>query len=164
MMELRPYQSADAAETAALFYGAVHTVAARDYTKEQLNAWAPESRELTAWDESLLAHYALVAVQNGVIVGFGDMDEQNAYLDRLYTHRDHQGRGVATALLAALEARVQGRAITTHASLTAKPFFEKRGYMVKRRQRVTRGGVWLHNYVMVKPAPCAACRTPSPGR
>lgn len=142
MMTLRPYQSADAAETAALFHGAVHTVAARDYTREQLAAWAPGSRDLAAWDESLLAHYALVAVQNGVIVGFGDMDEQNACLDRLYTHKDHQGQGGGNA----------------------RPFFEKRGYTVKRRQRVTRGGVWLHNYVMVKPAPCAACRTPSPGR
>lgn len=158
-MELRPYQSADAAETAALFYGAVHTVAARDYTGEQLNAWAPQNRDIAAWDESLLAHHALVAVQNGAIVGFGDMDEQTACLDRLYTHKDHQGQGVATALLAALEARVPGRAITTHASQTARPFFEKRGYTVKRRQRVNRGGVWLHNYVMVKPAPRAAPHT-----
>lgn len=159
-MELRAYQSADAAETAALFYGAVHTVAAKDYTQEQLNAWAPQNRDLAAWDESLLAHHTLVAVQNGVIVGFGDMDEQIAYLDRLYTHRDYQGRGVATALLAALEATVPGRAVTTHASQTARPFFEKRGYRTERRQRVMRGGVWLHNYVMVKSAPSAARRTP----
>ena len=40
--------------------------------------------------------------------------------------------------------------ITVYASITAKPFFQNRGYMVQRQQQVERNGVWLTNYVMRK--------------
>ena len=40
--------------------------------------------------------------------------------------------------------------ITTHASITARPFFLKRGYRVVREQQVERGGILLTNYVMEK--------------
>lgn len=70
-----------------------------------------------------MAHHSLVAEEDGVTVGFADMDA-DGYLDRLYVHKDYQGRGVATALCDALEQAVQCEAYTTHASITARPFFE----------------------------------------
>ena len=82
------------------------------------------------------------------IVGFGDM-ASDGYLDRLYVHADHQGQGIATALCDRLEQAVQGP-ITTHASITARPFFEKRGYAVIKEQTVERQGVALTNFVMIK--------------
>lgn len=36
---IREYQSSDCRELAELFFNTVHTVNARDYTKEQLDAW-----------------------------------------------------------------------------------------------------------------------------
>lgn len=39
---------------------------------------------------------------------------------------------------------------TTHASITAKPFFQHRGYRVVRKQEVIRHGVALTNFVMEK--------------
>ncbi|MEE1466132.1 MAG: GNAT family N-acetyltransferase, partial [Clostridium sp.] len=48
-----------------------------------------------------------------------------------------------------LERFVEGN-ITTHASITARPFFEKRGYRVVKEQEVERSGVVLTNYVMIK--------------
>ena len=80
--------------------------------------------------------------------GFGDIDG-SGYLDRLYVHRRHQGKGVATALCDRLE-QVCAGVISTHASITAKPFFEKRGYRVIREQQVERQGVALTNFVMEK--------------
>lgn len=38
--------------------------------------------------------------------------------------------------------------VTTHASITAMPFFARRGYRILRRQEVERHGVLLANYVM----------------
>lgn len=61
----------------------------------------------------------------------------------------HQGKGVATALCDRLE-QVCAGVISTHASITAKPFFEKRGYRVIREQQVERQGVALTNFVMEK--------------
>lgn len=45
---------------------------------------------------------------------------------------------------------MQCEAYTTHASITARPFFEKRGYRVVRAQQVERQGLYLTNYVMEK--------------
>lgn len=131
-----------------LFYHTVHTVNAKDYSKEQLAVWATGRVDLEQWDRSLQEHFSLVAVDGELIVGFGDMDK-TGYLDRLYVHKDHQGKGIATALCDQLEAAVQGD-IVTHASITARPFFEKRGYVVKKEQQVKRQGLFLTNYVMEK--------------
>ena len=133
---------------AELFYNTVHTVNARDYTEVQLNAWATGSIDLTAWDRSFSEHNTLVAIHDGVIVGFGDMD--GGYLDRLYVRKDFQRRGVATALCDTLEQTVNARVFTTHASITARPFFEHRGYRVVKEQQVLRSGIALTNYAMEK--------------
>ena len=147
-MILREYRPADCPQLADLFYHTVHTVNAKDYTEEQVNAWATGQVDLEAWDRSFREHYTVVAEENGLLVGFGDID-QTGYLDRLYVHKDYQGRGIATAVCNQLEQAVAG-SIVTHASLTARPFFEKRGYTVLREQQVERRGVWLTNYVMEK--------------
>ena len=147
-MQLRPYRTQDCPALAGLFYDTVHTVNARDYTPPQLDAWADGHADLAAWDRSLSEHHSLVAVWDGVIVGFGDM-ASDGYLDRLYVHKDYQGRGIATALCDALEQAVPGP-YTTHASITARPFFEHRGYRVVRKQQVERKGILLTNFVMQK--------------
>ena len=149
---LRPYRPDDCPALAALFYQTVHTVNAAHYTPAQLDAWAPAGGpDLAAWDESFRAHLTLVAELDGKLAGFGDMDTACGYLDRLYVHKDFQDRGVATALCGALEQAAAGP-VTTHASVTARPFFARRGYRVLRAQQVERRGVRLANYVMEKSA------------
>ena len=105
--------------------------------------------DLEAWDRSFRRHHTLVAVEDGQITGFGDMDD-TGYLDRLYVHKDFQHRGIATALCDKLEGAVRAPRFTTHASITAKPFFERRGYKAVKEQQVERKGVLLTNYVMIK--------------
>lgn len=145
---IRPYESADCEKMAALFYDTVHKVNARDYSPAQLDAWATGQVDLAQWDRSFREHYSLVALWEGELVGFGDM-ANTGYLDRLYVRADCQGQGIASALCDRLEAAVSGP-IETHASLTARPFFEGRGYRVLREQQVERRGVWMTNFVMVK--------------
>lgn len=147
-MEIRNYQQSDCRELTELFYNTVHTVNAKDYTKEQLDVWATGQVDLEKWNQSLQEHYSIVAVENEVIVGFGDIDK-TGYLDRLFVHADYQGKGIATAICDQLEQTVKEN-ITTHASITAKPFFEKRGYQVVKEQQVERQGIFLTNYVMAK--------------
>ncbi len=145
---IRRYKPEDCQKLSELFCQTVHTVNAKDYTKEQLNAWASEYIDREEWNQTLMEHYSLVAAKDDKIVGFGDID-QTGYLDRLYVHKGYQGRGIATALCDALEQKIQG-SIVTHASITAKPFFEKRGYHVEKEQQVERNGVQLTNYIMKK--------------
>ena len=147
-MEIRKYQQSDCREWTELFYNTVHTVNVKDYTKEQLDVWATGEVDLEKWNQSLQEHYSIVAVENNVIVGFGDIDK-TGYLDRLFVHANYQGRGIATAICNQLELAVEGN-IITHASVTARPFFEKRGYQVVKEQQAKRQGTYLTNYVMVK--------------
>ncbi|MBC8570283.1 GNAT family N-acetyltransferase [Zongyangia hominis] len=151
-MILRSYQPADCAQLAALFYGTVHSVNARDYTPAELDAWTGSSVDLDAWNRSFLEHYTVVAEENGIIVGFGDMDA-TGYLDRLFVHKDAQGRGIGSAICDALERAVSSEMITTHASITAKPFFLRRGYLLVEEQQVRRGKERLTNFVMQKKNP-----------
>lgn len=147
-MEIRKYQQSDCIKLAELFYNTVHKINAKDYTNEQLNVWATGQVDLEKWNYSLQEHYSIVAIEDELIVGFGDIDE-TGYLDRLYVHADYQGKGIATAICNQLEQAIQGK-ITTHASITAKPFFEKRGYEVIKEQQVERQGIFLTNFIMEK--------------
>ncbi len=146
-MEIRAYQPVDCKTLTELFYNTVHTVNAKDYTKEQLDAWATGTVDLEKWNQSLEEHYSLVALDGEKIIGFGDIDN-TGYLDRLFVHKDYQRQGIATALCDKLECGFD--IITTHASITAKPFFESRGYKVIKEQQVERQGIFLTNYVMEK--------------
>ena len=150
-MKLRAYRAADCPELTRLFYDTVHSVCAGEYTPEQLDAWADGRPDLEAWDRSLSAHDTLVAEEEGRILGFGDMTAEG-YLDRLFMHREAQGRGIASALCAALEGRCSAPEFTVHASKTARTFFQSRGYQVVREQQVERRGVLLANFVMIRPA------------
>nr|WP_325180572.1 GNAT family N-acetyltransferase [uncultured Oscillibacter sp.] len=154
-MTIRAYRPSDLPEITELFYDTVHTVNVGDYTAEQLDAWADGSPDLAEWGRTLLEHVALVAVEGETLVGFGDMD-RSGYLDRLYVHKDFQRRGIASALCDALEAAVEAERIVTHASITARPFFESRGYQMARERQVVRRGVTMTNYRMEKQRPVPA--------
>ncbi len=147
-MIIRKYQTSDCKELIDLFYNTVHNVNAKDYTKEQLNVWATGQVDLEKWNESLQEHFSVVAVDDEIIVVFGDIDK-TGYIDRLFVHADYQGKSIATAICNQLEQAVKGN-IITHASITAKPFFEKRGYKLVKEQQVERQGNFLTNYVMIK--------------
>ena len=146
---IRTYDPEDCQSLARLFYDTVHTVNAADYTPEQLSAWATGEVDLKAWNNSFLAHHTVVAEQNGIVVGFGDMEE-SGYLDRLYVHKDHQRQGIATAICDVLESDSTAGVFTTHASITARPFFERRGYTVIMKRQVERRGILLTNFAMKK--------------
>ena len=148
-MIIREYEPADCEHLAKLFYGTVHTINAKDYSQEQLNVWATNKIDLEVWNKSLSEHYTVVAVENNIIVGFGDIDK-SGYLDMLYVHKDYQRQGIATAICDKLEQAVKVNKIITHASITAKPFFEQRSFKVVKEQQVERNGIALTNYVMEK--------------
>ncbi len=148
--KIRAYQKSDTPEIMRLFRDTVHAVNRVDYSKQQLDAWAPETMSVKEWENSLAAHHSIVVEYNGIMIGFGDII-LTGYLDRLYVHKDYQRRGVGTAIADRLEQYAADHGIpvvTTDASITAKPFFEKRGYRTVREQTVIRRGQALINYRM----------------
>lgn len=148
-MNLRKYVPDDCPVLARLFYDTVHSVNAKDYTAEQLDVWATGHVDLEQWNRTFLEHYTLVAVENNVTVGFGDID-RTGYLDRLYVHKDYQRMGIASAICAMLEDSVNVTKISVHSSITARPFFEAREYKTVEEQQVMRQGIMLTNFGMEK--------------
>lgn len=146
-MIIRKYDAKDCKFLSELFYNTVHTINAKDYTAEQLNAWAPEDIDPTAWNKSFSESYTVTAIEKDVIVGFGNIDK-TGYLDMLYVHKDYQNHGIASAICSELENAVEASKIITHASITAKSFFMNRGYTVVKEQQVARRGILLTNFVM----------------
>src|SRR5215472_9794430 len=102
-MHVRNLVAADVPAVAALFTETVRSVNVRDYTPEQVEAWAPRPPDVASWERSFAGRMALVVEVDGEVAGFGDL-AAGGCLDRLYVHRRHQRAGVATALAEALEA------------------------------------------------------------
>lgn len=149
-MKIREMTRGDGKETLRLFYETVRSVCAEDYTEAQISAWA-SPRGVWEWTDSFFAEgrRALVAEEGGEIVGFADMT-QDGYFDRLYVHKNFQRRGIAAALADALEEGCAASSFAVYASVTARGFFEKRGYVLVRENIVERGGEKLLNYYMRK--------------
>ena len=136
-----------------LFFNTVHSINSVDYTESQLDAWAPKDMDLHTWNDRLLRNnYAITAKLNDIIVGIGTADD-TGYFDLLYVHRDYQRMGIATLIADDIEKYFSNKdiqVISTDASVTAKPFFEKRGYSVQKEQSVESRGQYLTNYKMKK--------------
>lgn len=150
-LDLSEYRAGEAAALTELFYHSVHGVCLGDYTREQVDAWADGTADPALWEQSFLGRQVLVARLDGEIAGFAD--REGDYLDRLYVHKDHQRKGIARALCDGLErsAKEEGvERMRVHASITARGFFEKRGWRMVKAQQVERKGVRLTNFVMEK--------------
>ncbi len=151
-MNVRNFKNEDIESILKLFYDTVHSVNSKDYAKEQLKAWAPKELDKLKWIESLNKNYSLVVEEDTQIIGFGDIDS-TGYLDRLYIHKNHQGKKVASNLITELENYVFNKgvkSIITDASITAKPFFENKGYKVIKEQQVELRGQVFTNFKMIK--------------
>lgn len=133
---------------AELFCQTVFAVNTKDYTNEQLHAWT-DHLDLEKWNQSFLKNHTIIAIEDDQLVGFGDLDF-TGYLDHLYVHKNYQHQGIASAICDYLEQLYDGKTITTHASITAQPFFKQRGYKTVKKQHVIRNGIVLENYVMQK--------------
>ncbi|HHF0526639.1 TPA: GNAT family N-acetyltransferase, partial [Legionella anisa] len=151
---IRTFEPGDEAEIYQLFYDTVHFINCRDYTKEQLNVWAPKNPDLYEWQKSLAKNYTFVAIdkESNKIIGFSDLEE-NGYLNRGYVHKDYQKQGVGKALLEAREHTASALRIPklfSDVSITAKPFFEKHKYRIEAKQTKELNGITLKNYRMTK--------------
>lgn len=151
-MILRNYEHKDCDEIYKLFYDTVHSINAKDYSKNQLAVWAKKGIDSKIFCKSFIENYTIIVEENRKILGFGNVDD-SGYLDMLYVHKDFQHKGIATMIVSKLETyTLQNniQSIKTHASITVRPFFEKRGYIIIKEQQVIRDNIYLTNYIMEK--------------
>lgn len=149
----RQYKSSDAQALASIYYNTIHNINIRDYSQEQINAWAPSSSlELNGWKQKWEKLTPIVALSENIIVGFAEF-ESDGHIDCFYVHHEFQNKGVASALMTAIETKAKQNNISriyAEVSITAKSFFEKREFQVIKKQNVTIRGCQLTNFVMEK--------------
>lgn len=150
----RAYQLSDAKALAEIYYFTIHNINIRDYSEEQVNAWAPCSsvENLEGWQKKWLNLPPIVAVSGNTIVGFAEF-EPNGHIDCFYVHHEFQGKGVGSALMTKIEAAAitnKVHRIYSEVSITAKPFFERKGFQVVKQQKVNIRGCELTNFIMEK--------------
>ena len=150
---IRVALQSDTVELKQLFQNTVLAINRRDYSQAEVEDWASCGDNLANIEDMIKTHYFIVAVnQQSEIVGFSSITPQG-YLHSMFVHKDFQGKGIATVLLNEIEqyAITNGIVrITSEVSLTARPFFEKRGYIVEEKQKRKANQLSLTNFWMAK--------------
>ena len=154
---IRAALQSDAVELKNLFQNTVLAINRRDYPQAEVEDWASCGDDLSNIENMIKTHYFIVAVnQQSEIVGFSSITSQG-YLHSMFVHKDFQGEGIATMLLNEIEqyAITNGiMRITSEVSLTARPFFEKKGYIVEEEQKRKANQLSLTNFWMAKQTIC----------
>ncbi|MES2133032.1 MAG: GNAT family N-acetyltransferase [Bacteroidota bacterium] len=143
---------ADMEEMQSLYVNTIQTVCNKDYDTDQRNVWASGINNTQRWLDVMNDQYILLAIVENTIVGFCTLKGAD-YIDFFYVHKDFQRQGIADKMLAALETKAKelnAEILTSDISITAKPFFLKKGFEALAEQSNHRGNVVLINYKMRK--------------
>lgn len=134
-----------------LFRSTILSVNLKDYISKQVGCWAARGEDPNVWEERINEQYFILAEENNTILGFAAL-KLSGYLNFMFVHKDYQGKGVASFLLKRIEeyARLKDISeITADVSITAQPFFSKKGYIILEQQTVCIG-ISMTNYKMSK--------------
>lgn len=155
---IRVALQSDTVELKQLFQNTVLAINRRDYSQAEVEDWASCGDNLANIKDMIKTHYFIVAVnQQSEIVGFSSITPQG-YLHSMFVHKDFQGKGIAIMLLNEIEQYAITNGIiriTSEVSLTARPFFEKRGYIVEEEQKRKANKLSLTNFWMAKQVICS---------
>lgn len=141
------YKNSYKKEIPELFTNTIHKTCHKDYTKEQLNAWANPNIDYKVWEKRVNKTKPFLAVIDDKLVGFTEFYDD--YIDCFYVHHEYQGQGVGKALMSTIldEAIKNGiKVLRVDASITAKRFFESFGFVEVKKNIVKRNNQELINY------------------
>jgi GNAT superfamily N-acetyltransferase len=128
---IRPANAGDAEAVHRIVLVALRETNARDYPSSVID------RLVLTLPDKVASHLetwcAFVAIVDGQVVGTGSLNGQT--VSSVYVHPGYQRRGIASKLMDAVEnttdAQSQGT-LTVQSSVTAKPFYAKRGFRIVR--------------------------------
>ncbi|WP_440906606.1 GNAT family N-acetyltransferase (plasmid) [Catenovulum sp. SX2] len=147
MITIQPYYKGVELELFNVFTSAIGDVCSRDYTPDQIRAWIPSEYNAEKWRDRVEGIKPYIAKFNGNIAGYADI-QSDGYIDHFFVGSMYQSKGVGSALMATLLKHSNLDRVYSHVSITAKPFFEKNGFVVIRENTVSMRGVKLKNYIM----------------
>ncbi|MEZ9426340.1 GNAT family N-acetyltransferase [Vibrio lentus] len=152
MVRIRNYHPNDNKALWEIYFHTVRNINVRDYSQEQVEAWAPSDFDSELWQKCLHRIQPFVAELDGRVVGYTDL-QPNGLIDHFFCHHEYQGKGVGRALMEHVFQIGSVRGVSRYfseVSITARPFYEHLGFTVVNEQEVEMRGVKLTNYVMEK--------------
>lgn len=151
-MDIRPYIEADIPAISRLYFNTVHRVNSRDYTQEQIRAWAPTIYSNSHWVQRFLKRRVLVAESRERILGFAEY-ESTGHIDCFYVHHEHLHQGIGSALMKEVEEEFRSQNVHrsfAEVSLTARAFFESKGFRIVEERNQEYHDVIFKLYLMEK--------------
>jgi GNAT superfamily N-acetyltransferase len=128
---IRQATAADAEAVRKIVLLALRETNARDYPSSVIDRLVLTLPDKVA--SNLETWCAFVAIVNGQVVGTGSLNGQT--VSSVYVHPDYQRRGIATKLMDAVENAANAQSpgtLNVQSSVTAKPFYAKRGFKIVR--------------------------------
>lgn len=157
MPNQRPATEADLADLWALRTRAVRASCASHYAPEVIDTWCASPAPVSL-PGLVAAGGALVAQEDGKMLGYAILDLESGEVDAVFVDPDQQGRGIALQLMAALEAMAVARGLARlflSASLNAVPFYQRAGFIPLREELYPhRSGIDLRSVFMEKLLAC----------
>ena len=151
-MEIRQFRHGDEAALFHVYFTAIHEIACRNYTPEQIDAWAPADLNMDLWANKVQEIRPFLVELDGEIVGYADVQPQG-YIDHFFVSGAHPRQGIGTLLMARIHEEAESLGLselTSDVSKTAEPFFALHGFKVTERRLPMRRGVSIPNALMRK--------------
>ena len=145
-MLIRSYRENDFPALCQIFLRAVRETASQHYSPSQIAAWAQVDE--ARWRQKMAESRVLVATVDERPVGF--ITAIGGDIDLLFVAPEFMRQGAASALLNALFVQIPTGTLTVEASITARPCFERHGFVVVAEQEVQARGETFVNYRMEK--------------
>lgn len=151
---VRHYRTGDHEAIADLFTCSVHELTTAEYDAEARLAWAPSVPDYERWRFRCELWRPFLSVDTqGAIAAFLELDP-TGHVGATYVHPQHARRGAMAILMDYVEVVALGAQLPrlyAEVSLTARPYFRKRGWIAAGDNRITRAGIILINTNMTKP-------------
>jgi putative acetyltransferase len=153
-MLVRAFLPEDGERLGIIFYRSVREAGRRAYNREQVEAWAVSVPPAEFYQKKAVDGRALLVTvdDSDKPVAYGDI-EPSGHIDHLFCHPEAIGTGAASKLYDRLEVQARDWSLArlfVEASEVARPFFERKGFTMLRRNDFIMRGVLMHHYWMEK--------------
>lgn len=149
---IRRFDAGDEAGLLRVFFSAVHDIASKDYTVEQIKAWAPADLDQAAWARHMRALKPFVAEMDHQIVGYADV-QAKGYIDHFFVSGLYPRQGIGSLLMDRIHERATHlhlTELTADVSRSAQLFFAYHGFVIVAQQSPILRGVAIPNARMRK--------------
>jgi len=149
---IREFRIGDEPALHEVFLSAIHEIAVKDYTLEQVNAWAPSSLDPALWADRMRGIAPFVVEHGGKPIAYADV-QGNGYIDHFFVSAPFARQGVGSILMHRIHEVAAHKGIpllSSDVSRTAQPFFLHFGFMIVEQRQPVMRGVVVPNALMEK--------------